>query len=146
MTVPTTETLIIQRTLKAAPDVVFAAFSTIDAMKKWMGPGECSMTEGEMAFRVGGDYRWVMQTDKGPATVAGSYREISPPSKLVFAWRWLGENEAAFEHSVVTIELASVEEGTALTLTHQGLPSVEAKDHHRQGWDGCFEKLVALYT
>ena len=145
MTAPTTETLIIQRTLRAAPDVVFAAFSTLDAMKKWMGPGECTLQDGEMEFREGGSYRWVMQTDKGPATVVGTYQEISPPNKLVFAWRWLGENEASFDHSVVTIELSVEEDGTRLTLTHRGLPTVEVTDHHREGWNGCFDKLEALY-
>ena len=71
------------------------------------------------------------------------YREIDPPSRLVFTWRW-EEGEGPKEgETVVTVELAERGEDTLLELIHEGFPSQDARDGHEQGWSSALDRLEA---
>jgi uncharacterized protein YndB with AHSA1/START domain len=72
--------------------------------------------------------------------LSGAYKEIKPPEKIVFTWRW--EHETSEDESLVTIELRSVGNSTELTLTHERCPSEEERDKRTQGWSGCLDQLA----
>jgi glutathione S-transferase len=133
----------VTRRLKASRQRVFDAWSSLDAMKHWFGPENCSVLGGSVDFQVGGRYRLEVQTETlGPITVGGEYREISPPDKLAFSWKWEGHEELCKEEMEVVIEFTAINENeTELRLTQTGFPEREVAEHHGQGWNGTFDKL-----
>lgn len=139
-----TETLRISRRFKAPRERVFAAFSTLEAMSSWIGCHGSKITGGALDFKVGGALQLHMSTPHGDCVVIGSYREISPPSKIVFTWQYRGDPDWAEVESVVTIELHAKGADTELHLTHAGLPTAESRDNHEFGWGESCDNL-ALY-
>lgn len=131
-------TLKIIRRFKASPERVFAAFTSVEAMKLWLGPGPCGVVSGQGDFRVGGSYKLQMSTPHGPAELTGTYHEIKPSTRLVFTWKW---DDADAPETVVTVVLTAVGNETEMVLTHTGFASGESKNNHNKGWTGSFEKL-----
>ena len=60
-------TLEMSRTIRAPRKRVFAAFASADELKKWFGPGDCHVTEGEMDIRVDGGTEVRIQHEGIPA-------------------------------------------------------------------------------
>ena len=89
------------RRFKASREQVFAAFASLDALKLWLGPGECGIITGALDFRVGGSYRMEMRTPTGNALLGGTYREIASPERIVFTWQWLDGDDAP--ETIVTV-------------------------------------------
>jgi uncharacterized protein YndB with AHSA1/START domain len=61
----TKPSLTVKRRLKAPPAKVFAAWTDPEKVKGWMGPGEVKVLKVECDPRVGGRYRWLMQSPAG---------------------------------------------------------------------------------
>jgi len=104
-----------------------------------MGPGEVKVLRAECDPRVGGRYRWIMQSPDGEQhDVSGVYREVVPGEKLVFTWAWKSTPE---RESLVTLTFKPDGGGTLMTLTHAQFFDEQARDHHRGGWQGAMDKL-----
>lgn len=140
------KTLKINRRFKAPRERVFAAFTSADSIKQWFGPGPVRVVECTADFRVGGSYRIKARSpeSEGDVVVSGVYREISPPAKIVYTWKWEDDEDWVNVESLVTFEFNAVGDETELNLTHTGFPSVESGGRHEHGWGGCLDKLEAL--
>lgn len=134
-------TLRLQRTFAAPREAVFRAWTDPRALKAWFAPDDAFRTPvAEVDLREGGRYRIVMLAPDGERhTVHGVFREIRAPERLVFTWAW--ESWPPSQETLVTVELREVGSQTELTLTHERLPSVEARDKHAEGWNGCLDRL-----
>jgi uncharacterized protein YndB with AHSA1/START domain len=139
--------LALTRTLDAPRETVFAAWTDPAQFAKWMGPGTISAEIAALDARVGGAYRIVMHGTPAPggkSIVTGVYREVEPPSRLVFTWAW--EDDLLTHHkgheSLVTVTLRAVGSRTELTLRHERLESATSRDSHQGGWIGCLDKLA----
>ena len=77
-----------------------------------------------MDLRVGGKWRFVNRHPKGEAAFHGEYREIVPPSRVVFTEIF---EEFPDVVSVVTSELTEEEGKTRLTATVR-YPSMQVRD------------------
>ncbi len=136
------------RTFKASRERVFDAWSSLEAMTHWFGPGDCQVLGGELDFKVGGRYRIELKTEAvGEIEVGGEYREIIRPDKIVFSWQWSGHEQLCDDVMEVVIEL--VELGlaeTELRLTQTGFPDRENAEHHSEGWAGSFDKFGPWVT
>ncbi len=135
------DTLLITRQFKAPRDRVFAAFSSAEAMRLWLGPGPCTVTSAALDFSVGGSYRFVICTPDGEFGVGGTYREIQPPEKLVFTWSWEDDPDWANLESVISIELHARDQETEIRFTQTGFPNIESGGRHEHGWSASFDKL-----
>jgi len=136
--------LTIKRRLKAPPAKVFAAWTDPEKVKHWMGPGEIKAVHAESDARVGGRYRFVMQSPGGDELdVGGVYREVVADEKLVFTWAWKSTPE---RESLVTVLFKPEGAGTLLTVMHEQFVDEEARDGHKQGWNGALDKLEKLFT
>jgi glutathione S-transferase len=128
---------------------VFDAFIKPELVRQWMGPRGFKVTALEMEARAGGHYRLTMQHRHGDtATVNGTYKEIAPPERIVFTWKWDGEQMAALPETLVTVTFTERqgEQGaeTEVQLLHSGFPAPEVRDSHNGGWQGCLNKLADI--
>jgi uncharacterized protein YndB with AHSA1/START domain len=73
--------------------------------------------------------------------VTGVYRDITPPHRLSFTWRWEGA-EPAEPVTLVTVRFDTHPEGTELILTHERFNNAASRDQHATGWNGCLNQLV----
>jgi uncharacterized protein YndB with AHSA1/START domain len=140
-TLEDTDTLHVTRRFKAARDRVFAAFATLDAMAAWFGPPGCKVTGDSLDFRPGGLYRLRAKTSDDELIVSGAYREITPPEKIVFTWKWEHDEDWVNVESVITLEFHAQDGETELNLTQVGFPAPVNRDRHGIGWGVCFDKL-----
>lgn len=139
-TVTQKPSLTLVRKFKAAPEKVWRALTQPDAMKQWYCPAaDFKVPVAETEVRVGGRFHVVMIAPDGEEhDVSGVYRVVEPNRKLVHTWAWKSTPE---RESLVTFELRAAGGGTELTLRHEQFADEEARDKHRQGWEGCLERL-----
>jgi len=147
-------TLRVTRVIKAPRERVFAAWTTPEDIHQWFGPATCRVLSAQIDLRVGGEYRFRVNSPgcaeenavSNPAEnimeVCGVYREIKKPSRLVYTWSW--EPKAEFGDSIVTVDFIDKEGFTEVQLTHDKLPSVDSREKHGHGWNGCLDKLEVL--
>jgi uncharacterized protein YndB with AHSA1/START domain len=101
--------------------------------------------EAEVDLRPNGRYRLVMQPSTGDAFVLGGmFREVTPPERLVYTWRWETGPAADGSESLVTMEFRERGERTELRLVHTEFPAGHGTAPYRMGWDGGLDKLERL--
>ena len=114
------------RLFSAPRQFVFEAMTKPEHVKQWWGRlGEgYSVPVCEIDLRVGGAWRFVNRHPRGEAVFYGEYREITPPSRLVFT-----EIFAQFPDSVsvVTAEFTDEDGKTRMTATVR-YPSPAVRD------------------
>jgi uncharacterized protein YndB with AHSA1/START domain len=96
----------------------------------------------EVDLRIGGRYRLGMQPPNNSPVliVSGFYRLIQPLEKLVFTWSWeaAGPDEP---ETLVTVEFIALGYETQVVLTHEQFATIEGRDQHGEGWQGCLNRL-----
>ena len=142
-----TKPIVVERTLEAAPEEVFACWSDPESLGAWMCPGPGMTADAEVDFRVGSGYRIVMHGDESDYVQRGEYLEIDPPKRLVMTWisEWVPEGE---RHTRVSVTLEPEDGGrkTRLRLVHDELPDTDTYDGHVGGWTSIVEKLAGHVT
>jgi hypothetical protein len=89
-------------------------------------------------FRPGGAYRFAYDVPDGRRmVVAGTYRWIETPTRIVFSWLIEPPDEHAGIDSEVTVTLASTGSATDLTIRHAKLERADADARHAQGLARC---------
>ena len=140
----TTDSVRIERIIDAPAERVFRAFTNPEDLKQWFGEGETKTTYVEADARPDGRYLLVMQPPGGdPMHIAGTYREVDPPRRLVFTWQWERGVPDPNEY-VITVELRRMGSRTAVSVTHAGLTPESATDLYRTGWEGGLERMSRL--
>ena len=86
VTTPSDEEVQLTRLFDAPRQLVFEAMTKPEHVKEWWGRlGEgYSVPVCEIDLRPGGAWRFVNRHPQGDAVFYGEYREITPPSRLVF--------------------------------------------------------------
>lgn len=135
-------TLKVRRVFQAPRERVFRAWTDAKELALWFHPSPGYSTRvPQLELKVGGKYKVEMHHKGGNVhTVAGTYREIRPPEKIAFTWSWEGDPSAS--ESLVTIEFLDLGPTTEILLTHVQLPSVEEREKHEHGWNGCLAQLT----
>lgn len=129
------------RRFRAPRELVFDMWTKREHLVKWWGPQGMTTPECEMDVRVGGHWRTVMRSSEGnDYIVSGVYKEISPPSKLVFTWGWETEGSRGHE-STITLEFVETKDGTIVNLHQAFLDSKDSRDSHEGGWASSFADL-----
>jgi uncharacterized protein YndB with AHSA1/START domain len=126
----------------AAPAGVFAALTSSDVIDWWVRPGVFDTRTWEGDPAVGGRWRTSGVGPRGPYELTGEYLEVDQPSRLVHAWE---DPEWPDATSTVTYDLLAIENGTRITLHHQGefaAPLVCA--NIAIGWETSFAHLAQM--
>src|SRR4051812_20253463 len=125
-TTPSDQEIRLTRLFDAPRQLVFEAMSKPEHVKRWWGRlGEgYSVPVCEIDLRPGGRWRFVNRHPKGEAAFHGEYREITPPSRIVFTEIFEDFPDTV---SVVTAELTDEGGKTRLTATVR-YPSKDVRD------------------
>ncbi|MEZ4586617.1 MAG: SRPBCC domain-containing protein [Gemmatimonadales bacterium] len=140
-TVPALE---VRRVFSAPRERVYQAFTDPEALSRWFAPtDEHTVTLHQFDLRVGGRYRLEMRHTEGAVhVVGGEFRELVPHERLAYTWKW--EARPEMPDTLVSIRLTERDGKTELLLVHSLFDSVEDREGHGQGWDGCLARLAKI--
>jgi len=143
----------VSRLFAAPRERVFRAWTDPDRFLRWFGnPGDVvrivrfDVREGE-GYRVEGEFQGELWS------VAGVWKEVRPPERLVFTWRSTlerakeGSDPAAHPGSgdtVVTVEFLDRGGKTELVLEHRGFTTELSRGEHDEGWKQCLDRMAAV--
>ncbi len=123
ITLPSDREIRLVRVFDAPRQLVFEAWTKPEHVKHWWDPSGRPLAICEIDLRSGGLFRFVQSTPQGPGhAFTGSYREITPPGRLVFVSPAPGGGD-----SLGTLEFEERGGQTILTLTMTA-PSKKARD------------------
>jgi uncharacterized protein YndB with AHSA1/START domain len=126
VTTPSDQEIRMTRLFNAPRHLVFEAMTRPEHVKEWWGRLDegYSVPVCEIDLRVGGAWRFVNRHPHGEAAFYGEYREITPPSRLVFTEIFEQFPDSV---SVVTAEFSEEGDKTRLTATVR-YPSLDVRD------------------
>lgn len=140
----------LRRVFQAPRERVWAAWTQREHLEKWMCKDVPTHNPKyvELDVRPGGRYVMEISLPDGKYIGQGTFREVTPPERLVFTWSWRRYPEKPGEQlggeSLVTVELFDRGERTEMLFTHTNLDTAEIREGTRTGWLGCFEVLDSL--
>ena len=140
--------LSLKRIFDAPRALVWKAWTTPETVVLWLGPVEWPAVSVSQDLRVGGEWRACLRSPETGQDLwqGGVYREIVPPERLVFTFKWDDSHEDGPPvDTLVTVEFAELPDGrTRMDFTHEGLKSEQSLAGHRHGWTSTFERLEAF--
>jgi uncharacterized protein YndB with AHSA1/START domain len=144
-TTPSDREVVITRVFDAPRRLVFDAWTRPEHVPHWMtGPEGWTMPVCEIDLRAGGGWRFVWRkSDGSEMDMRGTYREVSPPERVVHTESWGPE----WPETVNTLVLTERDGKTTATLTVL-YPSKEARDAAletgmKSGMDASYDRLAA---
>ena len=129
---------------KASPERVFEAWTNPAHIAKWFHPEDnVYCNEAEVDPQLGGKYRIVLTTPKGPVAAFGDYTIFDRPTQLQMNWQWDHEGQSYI--SRLNLDMKPSGDGTDFTMTHDRFVDEEARDMHQQGWTGCLKTMIQYF-
>lgn len=155
-TTPASEAVVIERTFAAPIELVWQMWTDAEHFQAWYGPPGATIPVAELDVRVGGR-RFVameMQTPDGAMRMhfVGEHRVVDAPNRLTYTEAMADEHgdplppertgmpDGHPTQTEVVVELQPADAGTALRLTHVGVP---AGSPGAMGWNMALDKLAA---
>jgi uncharacterized protein YndB with AHSA1/START domain len=143
--------LVLERVVDVAPELVWAAWTRPEHVRKWFTPAPWTVTDCEIDLRPGGIFRTVMRSPEGKEFPnVGCFLEIVPERRLVWTDALLPgyrPSEKPFFTAVISLEPQG--SGTRYTAVaiHRDEPS---RRQHEQmgfhdGWGKALDQLVAHF-
>jgi uncharacterized protein YndB with AHSA1/START domain len=131
----------LERTLPVPQAAVYDALTDAAQIGSWWGPKGFTVPDVDFSPRVGGTYRISMQPPDGESFhLEGEFREVEPPGRLAYTFRWDPPDPDDGE-TLVTISLVDRGPETELRLV-QGAFATEARYAlHEAGWTETLERL-----
>ena len=116
--------LVATRTVNGPARLVFEAWINAELFRRWWVPKSYGLTllSCEMDVRVGGKYRLVFSHQGSTMEFFGTYREVTPHSRLVWT------NEEGDNGETITTVTFDENAGRTLLIVHDLYPSKEALD------------------
>lgn len=118
--------LIITRSFRAPPRLVFQAWTQPEFVRRWWAPKSrgVEIVECTAQVEVGGRYRYLLRHGDAEFGFSGRYTEISPPRRLVYTQVF--ENFPGLE-AIITVTFEE-RDGHTFMSSHELYPSAEARD------------------
>jgi uncharacterized protein YndB with AHSA1/START domain len=141
---PSTSTIRLHRVLAAKPEKVYRAFTTGDALARWLPPNGFTCTVHQMDARVGGTYRMSFTnftTGKSHA-FGGQYVELVPGERIRYTDRFEDPNLPG--EMATTITLTPVSVGTDVIIVQENVPAAIPPEACYLGWQQSLNHLAML--
>src|SRR3954449_7696657 len=117
VTLPTDTQIKIQRQFDAPAHLVYRAYTEPDLVRRWWTAKRGEMTVVHIDLRVGGGWRYAMETPDGfEVAFHGEYREIVPGERLVSTEVYEGMPEGVSEEDAATLNTATFAEADGRTV------------------------------
>jgi uncharacterized protein YndB with AHSA1/START domain len=141
--------LVLTRVFDAPRALVFKMWTDPKHLAEWWGPKGFTNPVCEVDLKPGGAFRIVMRApDCGEYPMKGVFREIVPPSRLVFTNLAVDKDGHPIIDGLTTVTFAEEGGKTKLTLQTRGVAVVDYAAAYLQGmeagWTQSLEKLEAL--
>ena len=134
----------LERSIPASCAAVYRALTDPKELGKWWGPRGFTAPSVTFDPQVGGGFRIAMQPPDGDLFhLTGAFREVEPPVRLAYTFRWDPPHPDDRE-TVVTLSLGDRGEETEVRLTHGEFATEERYALHEAGWTESFERLEQL--
>lgn len=120
--------LVVTRKFNGPARIVFEAWTNAELVRRWWAPKKLGVevVSCDADVRVGGKYRYVLRPrDQDPFAFSGTYKEVTPHSRLVYT-QWFESIPGA--EVLVTVEFEDNQDGTTLLVSRELYPSKEARD------------------
>lgn len=140
-------TIVLERTYKAAPARVFAAWESVEAREQWAAPADgVRVKYVEASFREGGvDVTHCIEADEKTFETRGCYMQIVPGQRIVFTEQ-IYQAGAQLSAALVSVELAAAGAGTRQVVTLQ-IASFVGEDMtqgYDSGWTVALDNLAKV--
>ena len=135
-------TVELEQRVAGSPAEVFEYFTDPEKYRRWKG------VDAELDPRPGGAYRVTMRPD---VWVSGEYLVVEPPRRLMMTWGFesslqlpTGLQQVLPGSSTVEFTFEADGDGTIIRVRHMDLPTGDAHDAHRIGWDSYLARLAMV--
>lgn len=137
-----------ERVIDAPRDRVFAAWTEPEQMKQWFAPRPFQLVIHSMDFRPGGRFSMAMRgPDGNDFPFTGTYRQIEPPSKLVWTGEFPGGPPEQMTTTVTFEALGDKTRVRAKQTFHVMTTTIKhALVGAKQGWTLTLDQLVQFTT
>src|SRR3954464_8836054 len=141
--------IVISRVIDAPRELVFEAFTDVRHLSQWWGPNGFTTTTRAFAFRVGGEWDFVMHGPDGTDYQEWiSWTEIAPPERIALLHGEFRDDPNAFE-SVLTFEAdgAATRIGMRTLFRTKDLRDEAVEKYHAiEGGQQTLSNLAAYVT
>ena len=128
LTFPSDTQILITREFAAPKDLVYKAVTTPELVARWWNAKRGEVTVCEIDLRVGGKWRYVMQTPEGfEVGFHGEIRELVPNERVVQTEAYEGVPNPDDNPTVNTMTLTENDGRTTMTVLVD-CPSAEVRD------------------
>jgi len=131
----------VKRFLPFPRALVYRALTEPGELARWWGPHGFSVPNIEFDLLIGGSYRIAMQPPDGEIFyLSGEFRDVAPPIRLAYTFRW-SPPDPDDQETIVVLTLEEQPGGTEVRLTHSGFATERRRALHEAGWTDSFERL-----
>lgn len=146
ITTPGEREIHIERIFDAPRERVFAAYVDPELVLQWWGSSDSTTTIDQMDVRPGGHWRFVVHGADGSETAfRGTYREVTPPARIVQTFEWEGMPGHVSVETAVFEDLGDRTKVISTSIFHTG----EERDGMiaagmERGLNASYDRLDAL--
>ncbi len=146
----------VARVFGAPRELVFAAWTEPERLKRWWGPEGFTTPYCEIDLREGGLFLYCMRSPEGRDSWGrGVFREVVVPERLVLAMSFADAEGNAVPpthyglgpdwplESLLSVTFEERAGATRVAVRHEGAPSGPDGDGTRRGWAEILDALAA---
>lgn len=137
-------TIVMERTYKATPARVFAAWADVEARQRWSAPAEnIRIVYEESDFREGGrDVSRCIEPGNADYVATVHYLDIRRDARIVFA-EAVAHGNVNVSSALISVELTPTGAETRLVLTMQivAFDGSKMEDGYQFGWSAALDNL-----
>jgi uncharacterized protein YndB with AHSA1/START domain len=139
-----TNTVRLHRVLRAAPERIYRAFLTADAMAKWLPPYGFTCKVDHLDAKVGGTFRMSFTnfSSGNGHSFGGEYRELVANERIRYSDKFDDPNLPG--EMVTTVMLKQVSCGTDVSIVQEGIPEAIPVEMCYLGWQESLMQLATL--
>lgn len=140
--------VVLERTLRAGVETVFAYVTRRQDLLTWWGPEGSTIPDESLDFSRPGPWHSVfINADGRRYKVSGQVTRVEKPNLVAFTWGWHDPDDNRGRETHVTIEITEAGPGRArLVLRHADLIDEDSANAHRQGWTSSLLKLERIFA
>ena len=90
VTTPSDREILSERIFEAPRQLVFDTMTDPNLISEWWGPRGITTVVDRMEVRPGGTWRFVQKWGNDESGFHGTYREVTPPERIVNTFEWEG--------------------------------------------------------